>query len=157
MSAISRTVIVTGGTKGIGQSVARAFHEAGDTVFVAARSDNGFAAGFAERMRFVRCDVRRPENLEALVEMSVTATGRLDVFVNNAGYSRWAPLDEVDELARLVHESMSLRRPFEPQILADRLGLPVASVRGALGRLEVAGIHMHSIKANCINKICAII
>lgn len=97
MSTISRTVIVTGGTKGIGQSIARAFHEAGDTVFVAARSDNGFAAGFSERMRFVACDVRRPEELDALVETAVAATGRLDVFVNNAGYSRWAPLEEIDE------------------------------------------------------------
>jgi len=54
------------------------------------------------------------------------------------------PLDEVDELARLVHEAMSVRRPVEPQALADRLARPAGPVRGALGRLEVAGLVVRS-------------
>jgi 3-oxoacyl-[acyl-carrier protein] reductase/meso-butanediol dehydrogenase/(S,S)-butanediol dehydrogenase/diacetyl reductase len=91
-----RTVIVTGGSKGIGQDIARAFHRNGDDVIVASRTDNGFAGEFSERMRFVACDVRRPEDLHSLVR-AAAKSGRIDVFINNAGYSEWQPLEEIDE------------------------------------------------------------
>jgi len=91
-----RTVIITGGSKGIGQDIARAFHRNGDDVIVASRSDNGFAAEFSERMRFVACDVRRPDDLHALVG-AAAKSGRIDVFINNAGYSEWQPLEKIDE------------------------------------------------------------
>ena len=62
-----RTVIITGGSKGMGRDIARAFHRSGDDVIVASRSDNGFAREFPERMHFVACDVRRPDDLHTLV------------------------------------------------------------------------------------------
>lgn len=92
-----RTVIITGGGKGIGSDIARAFHRSGDHVVVASRKDNGFCGQFSERMEFVACDVRHPKELHSLVDGVVARTGRLDVFINNAGYSRWSPVEDVDE------------------------------------------------------------
>jgi len=97
MSDSPRTVIVTGGTKGIGQNIAKAFAALGDTVIVAARSDNGFVAELGERGKFFLCDVRRPADLRALAQFAADVTGRLDVFINNAGFSRWMSVENVDE------------------------------------------------------------
>lgn len=97
MSESTRTVIVTGGSKGIGAAISRAFHANNDYVVLASRTDCGLAAQLGERARFVRCDVRRPADLRAAVEAAFAWTGRLDVLVNNAGYSAWRSLSLVDE------------------------------------------------------------
>ncbi len=92
-----RTVIVTGGTKGIGASIAGRFCEAGCSVIIGARSDNGLASRLGERARFVQIDVRRREDHERLVKTALEWTGKLDVFVNDAGFSEWRPIDRIDE------------------------------------------------------------
>ena len=93
---MQRTILITGGAKGIGASISHAFHANGDSVLMASRSDNGFADQLGERARFVACDVRRPTDLHTVVQAALEWTGRLDVFVNNAGLSAWRPVVKVD-------------------------------------------------------------
>ena len=81
----------------MGAAISRAFHAAGDHVLLANRTDSGLAASLGSRARFVPTDVRRPPELKAAVEVAKEWTGRLDVLVNNAGYSAWRPLGEIDE------------------------------------------------------------
>jgi NAD(P)-dependent dehydrogenase (short-subunit alcohol dehydrogenase family) len=90
----ARTVVVTGGTRGIGLAIARGFAAAGDTVFVGARQP---MTGEPGSLTFVATDVRKRADLVALAERAAGATGRVDVFVNAAGVSAWRPLDAVDE------------------------------------------------------------
>jgi NAD(P)-dependent dehydrogenase (short-subunit alcohol dehydrogenase family) len=92
-----RTVIITGGGAGIGADIARAFHADGCAVVIASRSDSGLAASLGERARFIRCDVRRVDDIHAMTQAAVDWTGRLDVFVNNAGFSKWSPLAQIEE------------------------------------------------------------
>lgn len=92
-----RTVIVTGGTKGIGAGIAAYFYAKGDHVVVAARQDNGFAASLGERARFQKADVCQPTDHAELVEAAMAWTGRLDVYINNAGQSHWMPLEKITE------------------------------------------------------------
>jgi NAD(P)-dependent dehydrogenase (short-subunit alcohol dehydrogenase family) len=80
-----RTVLVTGGTKGIGAGIAAAFRAAGADVVVCARHDPGGVPGF------VPADVRDPEQVTALVQTVVDRHGRLDVVVNNAGGGPYVP------------------------------------------------------------------
>jgi len=94
---MSRTVIVTGGTKGIGAALASYFHAKGDTVLMAARRDNGFAATLGKRARFQKADVARPADHARLVKIALAWTGRLDVYINNAGQSHWMPLEKITE------------------------------------------------------------
>jgi len=92
-----RTTIVTGGTLGIGAAIAKAFHDAGDHIVIAARRDNGMALTLGERAMFVQTDVTQPAQLQTLVKAAMDWTGRLDVMINNAGASGWRPLDKIDE------------------------------------------------------------
>ncbi|MEX2625890.1 MAG: SDR family oxidoreductase [Ilumatobacteraceae bacterium] len=75
-------VLVTGGTRGIGRSIARRFAEAGANVAVVARSDPGDLPGDWV-LRTV--DVRDPDAVTDAIDQCAAALGRLDVLVNNAG------------------------------------------------------------------------
>jgi NAD(P)-dependent dehydrogenase (short-subunit alcohol dehydrogenase family) len=70
---VSRLVVVTGGTRGIGAAIAGRFRAAGDTVLAPGRAD---------------CDVTD----ERAVEAYFAAAGPVDVLVNNAGISASAPV-----------------------------------------------------------------
>lgn len=91
------TVIVTGGTMGIGAAISRAFYERGAHVLIASRHDNGFAESLGERARFQQADVKEQSHHQTLAQTALDWTGRLDVYVNCAGYSEWRPIGKVDE------------------------------------------------------------
>lgn len=84
-------VVVTGSTRGIGAGIARRFAAEGASVVVTGRSvDRGQAV--VEEIRaaggeatFVRADMRKPAEIEALVDHAAAEYGRIDVLVNNAG------------------------------------------------------------------------
>ncbi len=83
-----RTVLVTGGTKGIGREVAETFLAAGADVVVCGRTEPERPPAAQEREAvFVATDVRQAEQAAALVQAAVDRFGRLDVLVNNAGGS----------------------------------------------------------------------
>ena len=92
-----KSVVITGGGKGIGADISRIFYKAGYRVFIGSRHDNGFADELGENAWFCKTDVRRPADLNALVDFAVNTAGALHVMINNAGYSGWRPLASIDE------------------------------------------------------------
>jgi len=89
-SAASRTVLVTGGAKGIGEAVARKFAANGDTVIIADRDGEG-AASVAKSLGAnhvgVTLDVGAEDQVVALFAMIRQRFGGLDVLANNAAVS----------------------------------------------------------------------
>jgi 3-oxoacyl-[acyl-carrier protein] reductase len=80
---VGRSVLVTGGNRGIGRAIAQAFSEAGDDVAVTYRSGEppeGFLA--------VRCDITDAAAVEAAFDEVETAQGPVEVLVANAGVTR---------------------------------------------------------------------
>ena len=83
-----RVVLVTGGTKGIGRSIAQAFLDAGANVAVCARSQpDSLPESGGRSATFHACDVRDAASCRAFVDAVGEAHGRIDVLVNNAGGS----------------------------------------------------------------------
>ena len=92
-----QVVVVTGGGRGIGASISRVFYDNGYHVVIGSRRDSGLAAELGERVMFHSTDVRKPQELHALVKAALNWSGQVDVFINNAGFSAWRTLETVDE------------------------------------------------------------
>lgn len=85
-----KTVLVTGGTKGIGAAIATSFLAAGAEVAVCGRHSpaaSDLPAAGSRQAVFVPSDVRDASAASSLVDEAVSRLGRLDVLVNNAGGS----------------------------------------------------------------------
>lgn len=81
-----RSVLITGGTKGLGRATAEAFLSRNAAVTVCARSapEEPVSANGSEA-HFIACDVRNAEAVTALVDAAVAVMGALDIVINNAG------------------------------------------------------------------------
>jgi gluconate 5-dehydrogenase len=95
-----RAAIVTGGGSGIGRQMATALAEAGANLVLCARKVERCEEAAAEIERLgvqafgMRCDVRDPAEVQAVVDRTKAELGRVDVLVNNAGTSWGAPAEE---------------------------------------------------------------
>jgi len=94
---MNRTVIVTGGSKGLGASIVQAFYTAGDQVAILSRNDTGLAQTLGERARFISVDITKPAQIKTAFGKVIQWTGNVDVLINNAGHSGWRPLGKIDE------------------------------------------------------------
>ena len=95
-----KVALVTGASRGIGAAVARALDGQGARLALASRSgdDLGIADVFARP-----CDVRRPEDLDALAAEANERFGGIDILVANAGVGAYGPVlhlppDQLDEM-----------------------------------------------------------
>lgn len=110
--------LVTGGTRGIGLAIATALLDRGACVAVSGVRDESVRlasetlSAFAERATVVQADVRRPDEVERMVEETVAAFGGLDVLVNNAGIGRFAELADmaIDQWHEVI--DTNLHGPF---------------------------------------------
>ncbi len=101
-----KVAIVTGGSRGIGRSVALGLAEHGADVALAARKPDALAEAvgaveaLGRRAVGVPTNVRRVDELRALVQETVRQLGRVDYLVNNAGTNPvYGPVQDIDERA----------------------------------------------------------
>lgn len=87
----TQVVLITGALTGIGRAAAVAFANKGARVVVAGRRDDAGKAlvkelrSLGSEAEFINADVRKEDDVRALIDKTVTRFGRLDVAVNNAG------------------------------------------------------------------------
>lgn len=102
-------VLVTGGARGIGAGIARAFLESEATVVVCGRTvpaEEDLPAAGGRRATFIACDVRQPDAVQAMIDQVRAEHGRLDVLVNNAGGG--PPANLADSSPRLIERLVQL-------------------------------------------------
>lgn len=99
-----KSVLVTGGGRGIGESIAEGFVKAGAKVYICSRKPEVCAATAERLAAFGTCialpvagDISSPEGRAAIVEAMTAREAKLDILINNAGALWAAPLAEYPE------------------------------------------------------------
>lgn len=127
----SKTVIITGASRGIGAATARHFAALGANVVLAARSTddiNTIATELGENALAVACDVSDAGQVENLVNTTVDTFGAIDILINNAGVidpvERLSESD-IDAWGRLI--DINVKGVY----YAIRYALPIMKTQGA--------------------------
>ena len=136
-----KTVIITGGSEGVGAATARLFAEAGANLMLVARNRKNLEAS-AEELReksHVEIFAMDVSDADACVDVFKKAKfefGRVDILVNNAGYHARGNVEAAEpaELARMV--DVNLRAP----ILLTRVALPYLRESGEGAIINVGSL-----------------
>lgn len=136
-----RVWLITGCSRGLGRALANTVLASGDCVVATARNPAALAGldrAAPERMRHFALDVNSEAAAIEAVENSLTAFGRIDVLVNNAGYGLAGAIEEIsDAEARAQLETnlfgaLNMTRAVLPSMRQQRRGhiLQISSVAG---------------------------
>ncbi|KAM4014768.1 L-fucose dehydrogenase isoform 1-T1 [Anomaloglossus baeobatrachus] len=94
----SKVVIVTGGTKGIGEAIVRVFVKNGASVVFCSKEETAsdleaeLKSSGAGAALYVSCDVTKEEEIKRLIDVTAKTYGRIDCLINNAG---WHPPEQI--------------------------------------------------------------
>lgn len=144
-----KTVIITGGSEGVGAATARLFAEAGANLMLVARGKKNLELIAEElrdktRVEIFAMDVSDSEACVDLFKKAQFEFGRVDILVNNAGYNKRGDVETVDanDLGKII--DVNLKAP----IMLSRLALPylreaeggaIINVGSLAGRTPVPG------------------
>ncbi|MCH9003714.1 MAG: SDR family NAD(P)-dependent oxidoreductase [Proteobacteria bacterium] len=136
-----KTVIITGGSEGVGAATARMFADAGANLMLVARDKKKLDAIAEELRQKTRVEVFAMDvsNAEACVDVFKKASfefGRVDVLVNNAGYHKRGNVEDVDasDLGNIIN--VNLKAP----IMLSRIALPYLRESGGGAIINVGSL-----------------
>ncbi|XP_057497717.1 short-chain dehydrogenase reductase 2a-like isoform X2 [Actinidia eriantha] len=157
-----KIAIVTGGARGIGEATVRLFARHGAKVVIGDVEDaigNALANSLAPLVTYVHCDVSLEEDIENLVNSTISRYGHLDILVNNAGVlgnqsKHKSILDfDVNEFDRVMSvnvRGVALGMKHAARVMIPRGGgciISMASVAGVMGGL---GPHTYTASKHAI-------
>lgn len=140
-----RVALVTGGSKGLGQAMARGFAECGADVIISSRHEDelkkGLAAildGTGRQGKYFVADMTSRAEVAKLATSALAAFGKIDILVNNAGSNQPEAIDKITDAAwdRILelnlNSIMALTRAVVPQMKERRWGriIHISSVLG---------------------------
>ena len=130
-----QAAIVTGGSKGLGQAMATALAGAGADVAITSRhlaecekAASGIREHTGSQVLALQADAREREQVEASVEQTLAAFGRIDILVNNAGINIRRPLTELADADWEAVIDINLKGPLYycravgPHLIAQSYG-----------------------------------
>src|SRR3982075_1975337 len=142
----TQVVLITGALTGIGRAAAVAFAKKGAKVVVAGRRDEAGNAlvkelrAFGSEAEFINTDVRKEDDVRAMVDKTVARFGRLDVAVNNA-----ATEGAVGPITDQTAESFAAT--FETNVLGVVLSMKhevrAMQAQGSGSIINISSTHVH--------------
>lgn len=142
---MSKVWFITGAGSGIGTGIAKAALRAGDRVVATGRNLDKVQSALAdvrgENLAFVKLDVADEAQAKAAVEEAIKKFGRIDVAVNNAGYSLLGNFEELSlpelerQLATNFYGVVHVMRAVLPVMRKQRSGhvINISSMAGVIG------------------------
>jgi len=124
-----RVWFITGASRGFGRIWTEAALQRGDKVAATARNPESISdlnLKYGDKVLTLKLDVTKPEQVPAAIEAAHAHFGRLDIVLNNAGYSLVGTIEEAD--------ADSIRRLYETNVIG-----PVAVIQAALPILRNQG------------------
>jgi len=107
---MSKTILITGSSSGIGKVTARHFQSQGWNVIATMRSpEKEQELNLLENVLVTRLDVRDNGSIHAAINAGITRFGIIDVLVNNAGYGLSGPLEAISQ--------EKIRRQFDTNVM----------------------------------------
>ena len=124
---MSRTVLITGASTGLGRATAERFHREGWNVGATMRSPgDGRELSQLSNVHVTRLDVTDQESITAAVAEVSERFGSIDVLVNNAGFGAYGPLE--------ITSSETIRRQFDTNVIGllevTRAVIPIMRSQG---------------------------
>jgi NAD(P)-dependent dehydrogenase (short-subunit alcohol dehydrogenase family) len=141
---MKRVWFLTGSSRGLGLSIARAVLEHGDTLVATARNPgvlDDLKQQYGQSFLPLALDVRDPARIRAAVAETMASFGRIDVVVNNAGYGNIATIEEAsdeefrDQIDTDLWGVIHVTRAVLPILRRQRSGhiFQISSVGGRVG------------------------
>ena len=145
----NKTVIITGGSEGVGAAAARMFAEAGANLMLVARNKKNLDA-IAEELRVktkvevFAMDVSDAEACVDLFKKTAFEFGGVDVLVNNAGYHKRGNVEDVDatELGKMIDVNLKapiMLTPIALPYLREAESAAIINVGSLAGRAPIPG------------------
>ena len=137
----NKTVIITGGSEGVGAATARMFAEAGANLMLVARDKKKLDA-IAEELRaktkveIFPMDVSDAEACVDVFKKAAFEFGQVDVLVNNAGYHTRGPVEEIEPADLGMMIDVNLKAP----IILTRIALPYLREAGGGAVINVGSL-----------------
>jgi NAD(P)-dependent dehydrogenase (short-subunit alcohol dehydrogenase family) len=151
-----KVALVTGGSRGLGNAMARGLAEAGADIVISSRHEDELKTGLAEILKgtnrkgkYFVVDMTKRDQVTKLAENAVGAFGRVDILINNAGGNTPQPIDQIrdedwDSILELNLTSiMVLTRALVPQMKARKWGR-IIHISSILAQVSVAGRNSYS-------------
>jgi len=148
MSYKNKTVIITGGAKGIGGACATEFYAQGANVVILDIDKSGatLAKKLGERALYIECDVSNENQVKGAVAKSIATFGDIEVLVNNAGIQTYTSVTDTSEEEWDLVMNVNLKSAFLcakhiiPSMLKAGNGcvVNVASVQAFISQKTVA-------------------
>lgn len=143
---MSKVVLITGGSSGIGKSIGILLATNGYTVYGTSRNPDKFT-DFKE-FHLIALDVRNTESIQKAVAKVIENEGRLDILINNAGVGITGPIEETPDAE--IHKAfqtnlygpIAVMKAVMPQMRSQKRGfiINVTSIAGYMG-LPYRGIY----------------
>ena len=114
---MSKVVLITGGSSGIGKSIGEFLHHKGFAVYGTSRNPDKVVHSI---FPLVALDVRDAKSIQLAVAKIIQETGRLDIVINNAGVGITGPLEEIPMEEIKNNFETNIDDPFKKKIAKAR-------------------------------------